>query len=269
MSKTTKSATPAATVTRQAIKTAVGTKNVAAPAPVKGKAPVKKKAASKNDRWQDRISEANADDLFFGDSIRSAKGESRWSYLSKPDMGFKGKGNGKGKKKEDEPTHKITVLFDEADPEYQQMFADLLEFENAYRVQIGQDEVEAPSCIKVDDESGRPGITFRKKARKNEDTGEWIPVEVVDASRQPTRTAVFNGSIVRVIFTPAGWSSSFGVGAKPYLNAVQLLKASAGSGSRAGMFAVEEEYVSDDGELEAEDGVEAELTEGGDDSDLI
>jgi hypothetical protein len=147
-------------------------------------------------------------------SLVSAPGEASFAFLKRPDV-----------YKEGEPTHKITLTFDDTDPAFAKMKDDILVFENEYLASVGKSAVTVPSCVKpAKDNPGFSNVTFRVGA-KTDPTGEVIPVPTVDAKKQPLPPGLYvaNGDIARVTYSLGGWSSAFGAGAKPYLGAVQLL----------------------------------------------
>jgi hypothetical protein len=177
-------------------------------------------------------------------SLASCKGTASYAFLKKADSYQGG-----------DPTHKITVTFDESDPDYARMVDQILAFENEYLRSIKKSETKVPACIRRDKVTNAPCITFKVGA-KDDGNGGHVPIPVVDAAKEPvTGTYVANGDTVIVAFSLGGISTNVFSGAKPYLNAVQLLDACGerkGGGS-TNAFEVQTDFLSEvEGELQDE-----------------
>lgn len=148
--------------------------------------------------------------IFFSPTIKSPAGSALFAKLEEPDV-FKG----------GEPTWKITVVFDPNDAEYKSLIDTIGKFSADFAKDCGK-TVDPASVLRTDKNTGMPCITFKSKAKQGDD-GKYVPLQVVDAAKQPTNEP-WNGDKVRVAFKFGGWTSPFGAGIKPYLSAVQVIE---------------------------------------------
>jgi hypothetical protein len=154
--------------------------------------------------------------------FKSAAGIAKFPALVEPDS-YKG----------GDPTFKVTVMFDQNDPEFVAMKAEITAFAAEFSKECGR-TIDPSSVIRADKLTGDPCISFKSKARRD-DAGNYIVVPVVNSDKQPCDTANTNDRI-RVAFSLGGWESAFGAGIKPYLVAVQVVERNAykaGSGFNA------------------------------------
>lgn len=158
-------------------------------------------------------------EIFFSSTLKSPVGSALFAKLTEPDV-FQG----------GDPTWKITLVFNENDPEFIEFKKVVEDFAAKYSKECGK-KVDADSVFRPDRNTGQPSITFKSKARQDE-VGNYERIPIVDANKTPTDKEPWNGDTCRVAFRFGGWKSAFGVGIKPYLSAVQVLERNRGGGSK-------------------------------------
>lgn len=174
-----------------------------------------------------------------GGSLATPVGFAAWAWIgTKADDKFGG-----------DPKQKITIVFDEEDPDYADFVARVLAFENAFLKAAGHKPVSSPSIIKEPDDrlsevtGGQTGpyMVVTKKAKINAD-GTAVPVPLFDEFGESlTDEFVYGGDRISVELTLGGYVSKnkkIGAGIKPYLLAVQLVEKTGpkrnGAGGSAG-----------------------------------
>ena len=148
--------------------------------------------------------------IFFSNTIKSPVGSALFAKLLEPDV-FKG----------GEPTWKITLVFDDTDPEFVEFKRVVTKFAADFSKECDK-TVDPDSIFRADRQTGKPSVTFKSKVRLD-DAGMPQRLPIVDENKQPTDREPWNGDSVRVAFKLGGWTSPFGVGIKPYLSAVQVV----------------------------------------------
>jgi len=148
--------------------------------------------------------------IFFSSTMKSPVGSSLFAKLVEPDS-FRG----------GEPTWKITLVFDDADPEFIAFKEAVAKFSADFSKDCGK-PVNADSIFRADKQTGKPSVTFKSKVRLD-DAGLPVRIPMVDSAKEAVNDEPWNGDSVRVAFKLGGWSSPFGVGIKPYLSAVQIV----------------------------------------------
>lgn len=171
------------------------------------------------------------------DTLRTPKGIAGFSYLTNPDESF------------NKADHRLQIFVDKNDPEVKTFVAALLAMKETYLKTLGKkNDKKCPALKKADDymveRFGEYGIKkddlyfeFRSKARQDEG-GDWIPIEVRGPDAKPSTLRVFGGDIVRASVACMGYNTGKEFGIKPYLNAVQILakKNGGGGGDKGAVF---------------------------------
>jgi hypothetical protein len=170
------------------------------------------------------------------DTVASPKGIAGFSFLVEPDEKFDAK-------------HRIQIFVDKDDPQVKAFVKLLMETKAKFLKSIGKkDDGTCPGLKKADSylaqrfaehgiKEGHPYFEFTTKPRKDENTGEWIPVEIRDVKNVVNpELRVFGGDIIRCSVTLAGYNTGKESGIKPYLNAVQILQKKSGAGARINPF---------------------------------
>lgn len=150
-------------------------------------------------------------EIFFSPTIKSPAGSALFAKLIEPDV-FKG----------GDPTWKITLVFNDSDPEFVAFRKTVEDFAAKYSKECGK-TVDPDSLFRADRTTGQPCVTFKSKARQS-DNGEYERIPMVDADKKSIDKEPWNGDVCRVAFRFGGWKSAFGVGIKPYLSAVQVIE---------------------------------------------
>jgi hypothetical protein len=165
--------------------------------------------------------------------VRTPKATAAFAYLNKPDTSF------------NKSRYRITLLFDKKDPEFAAFVKDVAAAAKAVGVtkkglpfKLANERLAEVTKVEV----GTPYIEMTTNCKEGDD-----PVPVFNAKGQKDDTAdVWGGDIVRAEGSLCKWELASGSGIKLYLNAVQLLKASARAGACGSTFEVEEEYATED-----------------------
>lgn len=186
--------------------------------------------------------------------LRSPKGVVGFNYLTNPDEKYGAK-------------HRIQLFItDPKDPAFKAFAAKLSELQTTYfkSIKHAAASKDVPGLKKADaylaEKFGQHGVKegtyyfeFTSNARKDDETGEWRVIPVVDAKGQPTSDIrVFSGDIVKVSVTVMGYNTGKEKGIKAYLNAVQMLVKKSGGGSPTSVFEDESsEYGTEEATEEA------------------
>ncbi len=179
-------------------------------------------------------------------SISTPVGTAMWAWIgTKADEAFN-----------KDPQQKITVVFNQEDPELEDFYNRLKAFQDAWYEVNGEEPADSIAIFKdpddafvnkfreaIGDENAEPGprIEFKRKAKFTDD-GNAIPVPTFNAEGEAEDGLnIWAGDKVSVEFTLGGYisaSKSIGIGIKPYLRAVQLVeegpRVGQGSGGSAG-----------------------------------
>jgi hypothetical protein len=161
-------------------------------------------------------------------SIATPTGVALWAWVgTKADTAF-----------QKEPQQKITIVFDENEPEIEAFSQRLMAFENAYRDAIGKDNTTEVKILKEPNDkiseeytkiTGRTAglyMLITRKARLD-DEGNATPVPLFDEQANPMQGTIWGGDKVVVEFSLGAYTSpnkAIGTGIKPYLRAVQLIE---------------------------------------------
>lgn len=165
-----------------------------------------------------------------GGAISTPTGTAMWAWVgTKADSAFN-----------KEPEQKITVVFNQEDPELEGFFNRILAFQNAWFAANGEEETDSVAIFKDPDDAfvnkwnealgedapePGPRIEFRRKAKFNGEDAIPVPTFTAEGEEEPLQ--IWPGDQVKVEFSLGGYNSpskSIGCGIKAYLRAVQLIE---------------------------------------------
>jgi len=147
-------------------------------------------------------------------------GRAEYAWVgSKSDTKFANDGVGK---------QKITVVFNQDDPEIEPFFNRIMAFQTAALEVLGVEPTDEIAFLKTDDKfDGAPHMVVTRKAKLDpaDETGEGvIPVPHYNKSGQEIDEQCWSGDSVRVEFSLCAYNTPQACGVKPYLSAVQVIE---------------------------------------------